>query len=72
MLARRLHHQVEPMEIQYEKGYDRDILDGLEAMGHKTKQIPEFGFTSLTAITKVNGRYIGVYDPRRLGSIAYT
>lgn len=67
-----MHHQVAPMVIQYEKDYDSDILKGLVDMGHNITQIPEFGFASLTAISKVNGRYVGVYDPRRGGSIAYT
>ena len=30
----RLHHQLTPMELRYQDGYDQDILVGLQAKGH--------------------------------------
>ena len=36
--ARRLHHQLIPMEILYEEGVTQWMVDGLEKIGHKTRK----------------------------------
>lgn len=60
------------MVVQYEEGFDPEIIKGLAKIGHDLKEIPtDLGFASLTAISKENGKYVAVYDPRRGGSIAY-
>lgn len=70
--AKRFHHQLAPMVVQYEQGFDSTIINGLAKIGHVLKEIPsDLGFASLTAISKENGKYVAVYDPRRGGSIAY-
>lgn len=70
--AKRLHHQLAPMYIEYENGYDRDILDGLEQKQHVTQQIaPDSGFAALIAISREGNTYTGAFDPRRGGSIVH-
>lgn len=68
--AKRIHHQLLPMEISYEKDFDADILNGLQKIGHNIAQDkPVIGFTALTAISRANGHIEAVFDPRRFGSI---
>jgi len=38
--ARRVHHQLYPMVLNYEQGVTRWIVKGLQAIGHKVKQVP--------------------------------
>lgn len=69
--SKRLHHQLAPMLIHYEQGFNKTILDGLEKIGHKTEEVPiESGFSSLTAIANlINENDVQpVYDNRRGGS----
>lgn len=35
--AKRIHHQLYPEEVQYERGFDMDILEGLKKKGHKVR-----------------------------------
>lgn len=68
--AKRIHHQLLPMEVVYEAGYDPEILDGLRQIGHKvTQDQPIMGFTAVTAISRAKGYVEAVFDPRRYGSI---
>lgn len=41
--APRIHHQLYPMEVQYEYGTLQQVVDGLEAIGHKTKRYNDAG-----------------------------
>lgn len=67
--APRIHHQLLPMEIDYELGLSKTIITGLESLGHKMHLGPsDSGFSSLTAIGRDGNKLIPVYDPRRLGS----
>lgn len=60
------------MVVQHEEGFDPVIIKGLAKIGHVLQEIPtDLGFASLTAISKENGKYVAVFDPRRGGSIAY-
>lgn len=68
--AKRIHHQLLPMEVVYEEGYDPEILDGLRQIGHRvTKGVTVIGFTAVTAISRAKGYVEAVFDPRRYGSI---
>lgn len=67
--ARRVHHQLAPMQIDYEIDFDNATLRALEKFGHKTNQLPpEIGFSAVTAISMVSGKVEAVPDARRHGS----
>lgn len=67
--APRIHHQLLPMQITYERTLVDDLVTGLESFGHKmVRANSDFGFASLTAIGRDGNRLVPVYDPRRLGS----
>lgn len=69
-IARKLlHHQLQPMVVQYEQGYDPEILKFLETKGHEIDQqsIDVGGFASVVAILRRNGRLEAAVDPRRGG-----
>ncbi|XP_056641868.1 scoloptoxin SSD14-like [Diorhabda sublineata] len=73
---KRLHHQLIPMKIIFEEEYKTkamDIVNGLEAIGHKYDFKDDFGFAAVTAISKnfSTGDIIAVTDKRRPGSVAY-
>uniref|UniRef100_A0A182PVJ9 Gamma-glutamyltransferase n=1 Tax=Anopheles epiroticus TaxID=199890 RepID=A0A182PVJ9_9DIPT len=67
----RMHHQLAPMSIEYEKGFDPVVIAGLEARGHVCVQAAsDGGFAALTAIVRhANNRIEATYDPRRSGKI---
>ncbi|ETN59664.1 gamma-glutamyltranspeptidase 1 [Anopheles darlingi] len=69
--APRLHHQLAPMQVQYEKEFDKTLISGLASRGHKVVESQDdSGFAALTAIFK-RGSYISAaYDRRRAGSVA--
>lgn len=68
--AKRLHHQVLPMEVNYEEGYDNEILEGLRRKGHNlTTDHGVLGFAAITAISRAKGYVEAVFDPRRFGSV---
>uniref|UniRef100_A0A6E8VY58 Gamma-glutamyltransferase n=1 Tax=Anopheles coluzzii TaxID=1518534 RepID=A0A6E8VY58_ANOCL len=74
--APRMHHQLAPMSIEYEKGFDPVVIAGLEARGHVCVQAAsDGGFAALTAIvrhargTPMSTLIEATYDPRRSGSI---
>lgn len=68
--AKRLHHQLLPMELFYEDGLDTSLINGLKEFGHKTvgdKSVT--GFAALTSISRLSGHIEAATDPRRTGSI---
>ncbi|XP_031627923.1 scoloptoxin SSD14-like isoform X2 [Contarinia nasturtii] len=68
--APRLHHQLAPMQLQYEEGIPDSIIDGLRGIGHKMVRTPsDSGFAALTAIGREGKQFVPVYDHRRKGSI---
>lgn len=71
LAVKRLHHQLQPMHVRYEDGYDPEILKFLESKGHKTFRQPPIisGFASVIAITKRNGEVEASIDPRRGGKV---
>lgn len=69
--AKRVHHQLLPMLIQYESGFDEKILLGLQALGHITAQTQVTrGFSAVTAISKAFNVLEVSADARRNGSTA--
>lgn len=70
MEAKRLHHQLLPMILQYENGFDSQIIKDLELKyGHNISEIaPDRGFAALTGLSSIDGKVEAVYDPRRGGS----
>lgn len=71
LAEKRLHHQLQPMELEYELGYDEEIIRFLESKGHKTVQTAPSvgGFAAVVALTRQNGKLEGATDPRRLGKV---
>lgn len=68
--SKRIHHQLLPMEVIYEDGFDEEIVEGLRMKEHNvTKDNPVIGFTAVTAISRARGFIEAMYDPRRFGSI---
>lgn len=69
--APRLHHQLLPMVVQYENGFDETILQGLREKGHNvTLNKISRGFNAATAISRLRGNVEAEFDPRRDGSRA--
>ncbi|XP_068085022.1 scoloptoxin SSD14 isoform X2 [Anabrus simplex] len=54
--ASRIHHQLFPMEMNYEYGVLQQVIDGLEKLGHKTSRFIKRG-SVICAISK-DGEYI--------------
>lgn len=70
--ARRIHHQLAPMVLNYEYGFDDDVVKELMRLGHVMEVLPnDSGFAALTAISREGNKYSSVVDSRRGGSIAY-
>lgn len=68
--APRIHHQLAPMQLQYEEGIPEDIVNGLRKIGHEMVKSPsDSGFASLTAIGRDGKKIVPVYDHRRKGSL---
>lgn len=69
VLAKRVHHQLLPMQLFYEDGLDTSLVKSLAEFGHKTVGDQTFlGFAALTAISRVSGHIEATFDPRRIGS----
>ncbi|XP_063707824.1 scoloptoxin SSD14-like [Culicoides brevitarsis] len=66
---RRIYHLLSPPNVQYERGFDKNVLDELVRRGHNLQENPpEFGFTAITVISKKGSQCEAVFDPRRGGS----
>lgn len=77
--AARLHHQLKPMQLEFENGFPISILKGLRERGHSLKMLdtatPALNIISMpvyscvNAISQEKGGIYGEGDPRR-GSFA--
>lgn len=69
LATERLHHQLQPMHVSYEAGYNPEVLKFLESKGHETFQAASStsGFASVLAIARKNGKLQAATDPRRGG-----
>ena len=64
---KRFHHQYLPDTIQYEKGaFSERVVDELTDMGHKLKEIRDYGNMQVITIQKDNGKVETSSDPRAL------
>lgn len=67
--APRLHHQLMPMVLNYETGFDSEMIEGLRDIGHIAEELPsDGGFAAMTAIAWEAHYYSSVVDPRRGGN----
>ncbi|XP_018025549.1 glutathione hydrolase 1 proenzyme, partial [Hyalella azteca] len=41
--GRRIHHQLYPMVLNYEEGFDAAVVEGLAGIGHVTEEMPALG-----------------------------
>lgn len=70
MSASRIHHQLSPMQIDYEETFSKTIINGLEDIGHVINKVyAESGFAAANAISTKNGYIEAVFDKRRNGSV---
>lgn len=70
MTMKRFHHQLDPMRIRFENGYDQpDIRAYLTQKGHASVTASKIisGFASVIAISRRNGVVETSIDPRRGG-----
>ncbi|XP_011696819.1 PREDICTED: gamma-glutamyltranspeptidase 1-like isoform X2 [Wasmannia auropunctata] len=67
--ARRLHHQLLPMNIQNEKDFCQPTLDYLNKIGHNVSTFSGIG-SALTAVSKENEFITANSDYRRQGTTA--
>lgn len=66
----RLHHQLLPNVVDYEGGFNQEIVEGLKAKNHTMKLVTvSFGFGALVGVANENGNLSASFDPRRGGSI---
>ncbi|XP_036318223.1 glutathione hydrolase 1 proenzyme-like [Rhagoletis pomonella] len=66
--APRFHHQLEPNILEYEYGILQDVINVLEAKGHKTKRYRERG-SAVCGIERVGGKIYGNADYRKEGDV---
>lgn len=69
--AKRIHHQLMPMHITFEAGFDEATLDELVKRGHRLERESSTpGFSAVTGISKSRGYVEAAADARRNGSAA--
>lgn len=70
--VKRLHHQLIPMNVQYEYGFNPEIIESLKTkFGHNVTEVGAgSGFAALTGLSVIDGKVEAAYDPRRGGSSA--
>ncbi|CAG7728227.1 unnamed protein product [Allacma fusca] len=68
--ARRLHHQLAPMEGEYQTGFLKSIVKGLEKIGHKMVQAnPTLGSITMGVARSQNGSLWANCDFRKVCSV---
>jgi gamma-glutamyltranspeptidase / glutathione hydrolase / leukotriene-C4 hydrolase len=69
--SHRLHHQLQPMRIRYEFGYEPEIIEFLASKGHEMyEQAPMVtGFAAVVALVRKEGKFEGAVDSRRGGRV---
>ncbi|CAK1556347.1 unnamed protein product [Leptosia nina] len=67
----RLHHQLMPMEVEYEDSFSPDVISSLRARGHvTTSRGPTAGFAAMVAAMRDSGdQFVPQTDRRRIGSV---
>lgn len=65
---KRLHHQLNPMRVDCENGYERaDVLEFLRSKGHVVRERAPIvsGFSSIQVISRRDGKIEGMVDDTR-------
>ncbi|KAJ8680276.1 hypothetical protein QAD02_016063, partial [Eretmocerus hayati] len=66
--APRIHHQLMPMEVSYEFGVPKPVINGLRALGHKTSRYRERG-SVVCILAKKNDTILANADYRKGGDV---
>lgn len=67
----RMHHQLLPMHIMYETGFDDGVLEGLRTLGHGMVEVKSnLSLGGVYALTRVGKHIEAVSESRRNGSVA--
>lgn len=66
--AARIHHQLFPMEVSYEFGVTRPLLEGLMKLGHRILRYRDRG-SVVCAVARINGTIYANADYRKTGDI---
>lgn len=66
--APRIHHQLYPMQVAYEYGVPKPIIDGLKALGHKTARYRDRG-SVICLLARVNNTIYANADFRKGGDV---
>jgi gamma-glutamyltranspeptidase/glutathione hydrolase len=66
--APRFHHQWMPDNILLEQDFPTDVMQQLEAMGHKVTRKGWIGEVNAIGIDPCTGDRLGAGDPRRQGA----
>ena len=66
--APRIHHQLYPMEVSYEYGVPKPVIEGLKALGHKTSRYRTRG-SIVCALAKFNKTIYANADYRKGGDV---
>lgn len=67
---KRLHHQLQPMTVRHENGYNSVVLEYLSGQGHElTEAAPLTGFAAIAGIGIRNGKIEAAMDERRGGKV---
>uniref|UniRef100_A0A182MZ66 Gamma-glutamyltransferase n=1 Tax=Anopheles dirus TaxID=7168 RepID=A0A182MZ66_9DIPT len=63
----RMHHQLAPMSVEFEKDFDPVVIAGLRERGHVCNEAAsDGGFAALTAIVRHANNFLeATWDPRR-------
>lgn len=67
-MQKRLHHQLNPMRVDCENGYEHtDILAFLRSKGHEVRERAPIvsGFASIQVISRRDGKIEGMVDDTR-------
>ena len=68
--APRLHHQLEPMIVDYQTGFSPEVLEWLESRGHATFNSGYFGSVVGAIGRTQEGSLVAVADSRKAGGVA--
>ncbi|XP_043272788.1 scoloptoxin SSD14-like isoform X2 [Venturia canescens] len=66
--AARIHHQLFPMEISYEFGLTRPLLEGLTRLGHRISRYRDRG-SVVCALARINDTIYANVDYRKSGEV---
>lgn len=66
--SKRMHHQLMPMQVECESGFENKYIEGLRQKGHKVKTLTGLDYSVvITGISRVNGHIEAVSDLRNGG-----